>query len=261
MTVTFALATFCYFIGMIKYLLHLGLRNRTLFILATIMIALGFALETVGLYQRSLITGHGPYTNVYEYLVFLGWVVFGVFLVAEGYFKLTPLGAFMAPIGFLLMLVSFAFSPEMEPSLPVRAWWLTMHRTLSFLSFGAFSLVFAAGVMYLIQERQLKHKRFGGWYHRLPPLGALDDVNRVGIIFGFPIITVSALAAMIWSSQSYGKFLFNYSIALLLAGWLIYAVLMTGRFSFGWRGKRAAAMGVAGYAVMIFALVIHFGSK
>lgn len=261
MTATFALATFCYFIGMIKYLLHLGLRNRTLFILATVMIAIGFALETVGLYQRSLVTGHGPYTNVYEYLVFLGWVVFGVFLVAEGYFKLTPLGAFMAPIGFLLMLISFAFSPEMEPGLPVRAWWLTMHRTLSFLSFGAFSLVFAAGVMYLIQERQLKHKRFGGWYHRLPPLGALDDVNRVGIIFGFPIITVSALAAMIWSSQSYGKFLFNYSIAILLAGWLIYAVLIAGRFSFGWRGKRAAAMGVAGYAVMITALVIHFGSK
>ena len=258
MMTVFVLATFLYFLGMVKYLLYLGLRNRILFILATIMIALGFLVETLALVQRSSITGHGPYMNVFEYCVFLAWVTFAAFLVAEGYFKIKPLGAFMVPIGFLLMLFGLLFSPETEPSFPVKAYWLTLHRTLSFLAFGAFSLVFAAGLMYLIQERQLKLKNFGGWYRRLPSLSILDDANRVGLVFGFPIITVGAAAAIVWSAQKYGELLkLNASTASLMAAWGVYAVLAFGRVALGWRGRRAAALGVVGFCIVITSLLLH----
>jgi len=256
----FIIATFLYFLGMVKYLLHLATKNRILFILATIMITLGFVAETVAFGQRSMVTGHGPYTNVFEYCAFLSWAVFGVFLIAEGYFKIKPLGAFMVPVGFALMLIAMALFDGAEATLPVKAYWLTMHRTLSFLSFGAFTLVFAAGVMYLIQERELKSKHFGGWYHRLPPLGVLDDMNRMGLIFGFPIISVGVVAAIVWSSQSYGFIIrVNTSTVLLMVGWVMYATLLVGRAILGWRGRRAAAIGVAGFCVVIAALLIHIG--
>lgn len=254
----FVLSTFLYFLGMVKYLLYLALRNKLLFVLATIMITLGFLTETVALVQRSMSTGHGPYMNAFEYCVFLAWAVFLVFLVAEGYFRIKQLGAFMVPIGFFLMLLALALSPESEPTLPIKAYWLTMHRTLSFLAFGAFSLVFAAGLMYLIQERQLKSKHFGGWYRRLPSLSILDDANRVGLIFGFPIITVGAAAAVIWSTQKYGAIIkLNTSTASLLIAWGVYAVLIFGRTALGWRGRRAAALGVAGYCIVIASLLLH----
>ena len=261
MTALFVTAAFLYVLGMVKYLLHLGLRNKTLFILATVMIALGFVAETAGLIQRSMITGHGPYTNKFEYCLFAAWAVFAVFLVAEGYFRMAPLGAFMAPIGCFLMLISFSFSPETASAFPIKAYWLTMHRTLSFTAFGAFSLVFAAGIMYLIQERQLKHKKFGGWYHRLPALNTLDDANRIGIIFGFPVITVGALAAWVWSGESYGKLVINFSTILLICGWFIYGLLTAGRFLMGWRGRRAAQIGVAGFCLVFTALLIHIGNR
>lgn len=258
MTTLFIISTFLFFLGMLKYLLYLAMRNKTLFILATIMIAAGFAVETVALVQRSIETGHGPYTNLFEYCVFLAWVVFGVFLVAEGYFRIKPLGAFMVPIGFTLMLIAIPLSPETDSLLPVKAYWLTLHRTLSFLSFGAFALIFAAGLMYLIQERQLKSKHIGGWYYRLPSLDALDDVNRKGLIFGFPIITVGALAAIVWSTQKYGIIMkFETSTALLLAGWMVYAVVSVGRIAFGWRGRRAATLGIVGFSIMAAALLVH----
>ena len=260
MNTLFVLATFLYFLGMLKYLLYLALRTRILFVLATVMISLGFVAETAALVQRSFSTGHGPYMNVFEYCVFLAWAVFAVFLVAEGYLKIKPLGAFMVPIGFLLMLIAMALSPESEPSFPVKAYWLTLHRTLSFLAFGAFSLVFASGLMYLIQERQLKLKRFGAWYHRLPSLSILDDANRVGLVFGFPIITVGAAAAIIWSTQKYGSIIkLNTSTATLLVAWLVYAVMIFGRLALGWRGRRAAALGVAGFCIVILALLLHIG--
>jgi len=258
MNATFIIATFLYFLGMVKYLLHVALRNKTLFILATVMIFLGFVCETAALIQRSMETGHGPYTNLFEYCVFLAWVVFGVFLVSEVYFKIKPLGAFMAPLGFTLMLIALSLSPATDPDLPVRAYWLTLHRTMSFLAFGAFALIFAAGLMYLIQERQLKSKHFGGWYHRLPSLDILDDVNRTGLIFGFPLVTIGVVAALVWSWQNYGIIMkIETSTALLLLGWLIYAVAGAARLALGWRGRRAAALGVAGFAVVTVALLVH----
>jgi len=258
MNFLFAIATFLYFLGMIKYLLYLALRNKILFILATVMIFSGFVFETVALAQRSMVTGHGPYTNIFEYCVFSGWIIFGVFLIAEGYFRIKQLGAFMVPIGFALMLFSLPFSHSAGSDLPVTAYWLTLHRTMSFLGFGAFTLIFAAGLMYLIQERQLKSKHIGGWYHRLPSLDILDNVNRTGLIFGFPMLTIGVMAAGVWSSQNYGTIVeLKLSNTLLLLGWSVYAVVSVGRFRFGWRGRRAATLGIAGFGIVAAALLVH----
>ncbi len=258
MNSSLAVATFLYFLGMVKYLLYLGLRKKILFIMATVMIFAGFVMETVGLVQRSMLTGHGPYTNVFEYCLFMAWAVFGVFLVAEGYSRIKPLGAFTAPVGFFFMLVAVTLSSENGGSPSADAYWLTLHRTLSFVSFGAFTIIFAAGVMYLIQERELKSKHFGGWYHRLPSLEILDDANRVGIIVGFPIITIGMVAAIIWSIQQYGSLMIlDFSTSALIIAWVVYAVLTVGRFILRWRGRRAATLGVTGFVIVTISLALH----
>ena len=259
MNTSLVIATLLFFLGMVKYLLHIALRRQVLFTLATAMILLGFIMQTVGMVQRSMATGHGPYGNAFEYSVFMAWVVFGIFLVAEGYFRIKPLGAFMTPIGFLLCLVALILSPESSGGLHVKEYWFTLHRTMSFLAFGAISLIFAAGVMYLIQERQLKSKKFGGWYHRLPSLDILDDVNRKGLILGFPIYTVGFIAAVVWSYQKYESIVFNGSIALLVAGWVIYGAASFGRAVLGWRGRREAMLAIIGFLVVAAALLAHVG--
>lgn len=254
------IATFLYFLGMAKYLLYLGLRKKVLFILATVAIALGFIAETVGLVMRSSITGHGPYTNAFEYCLFLAWTLFGAFLVAEGIFRIKPLGAFMAPLGFLLMLMAVALDPGQVTGQATKAYWLTMHNTLASVSFGAFCLIFAAGVMYLIQERRLKLKKFDGWFLRLPSLSVLDSANRGGLIFGFPIFTIGVVAASVWSQQHYGQFMkVDFSTYALGAGWLLYGLLLVGRLAFGWRGRRAAVIGVTAFCVVLSSLALHLG--
>ncbi|MDH5478103.1 MAG: cytochrome c biogenesis protein [Nitrospinota bacterium] len=251
------IATFLFFLGMLKYLLHLALRRQSLFILATIMIALGFAFQTAGMVMRSMETGHGPYGNLFEYCVFSAWIVFGIFLVAEGYYKIKPLGAFMTPVGFLLCLIALILSPNAAEAPVVREYWFTLHRTTSFLAFGAITLVFAASVMYLIQERQLKAKKFGAWYHRLPSLEILDDVNRKGLIVGFPIYTVGFISAVVWSYQKYGSITIHGSTALLILGWLLFAVASGGRAALGWRGRREANFGIVVFAMVAMAMLTH----
>ncbi len=261
MSTLLTVAVFLYFLGTVKYLLYLGMKSRTTGVLATGMIAAGFLVETIGLAQRSAMTGHGPYMSAFEQLMFGAWTVFGVFLLAELYFRIKPLGAFMAPVGFLLSLLAVVFSGGAgEGIIPAHTYWLTLHRTLSFVAFGAFSLTFAAGIMYLILERQLKAKHFGAWYHRLPSLSQLDDANRIGLYVGVPLITISMVAASFWSEQHYGVYMkSDLSTILLLTAWGVFASLLYGRVFKGWRGKRAAIMGVTGFSVVLVSLVKHLG--
>ena len=120
-----------------------------------------------------------------------------------------------------------------------------MHRTLASISFGAFGLIFAAGVMYLLQERQLKLKRFDGWYQRLPSLSILDSANRGGIIVAFPIFTIGVVAASFWSMQHYGKVMkIDLSTFVLFVGWMVYGTLLLGSYCiFGWQGQTGGHFG------------------
>ncbi len=229
-----------------------------MFILATATISVGFLVETFALVQISLQTGHGPYTSPFEYCVFSAWTIIAVFLVAEGYYKIKPLGVFMVPIALLMMLIAFSLPSDPNPMLPVKEYWLTLHRTMSFMSFATFAMIFASGVMYLILEKQLKSKHLGGWYYRLPSLDAIDDINRKGIVFGFPVSTLAVAAAFVWSIKNYGVVInLELSVAILLVGWLVYAILGLGRLAFGWRGKRTATLGIVGFLILSTALIVH----
>ena len=76
------------------------------------------------------------------------------------------------------------------PLLPVlHSLWLGLHVVLALLGYAALTLTFCAGVMYLMQERQLKSKRPGTLYHRLPSLMLLDEVNARALVLGFPLLT------------------------------------------------------------------------
>jgi ABC-type transport system involved in cytochrome c biogenesis permease subunit len=61
----------------------------------------------------------------------------------------------------------------------------------SFLRAGAatVAVTFVAAIMYLIQESQIKKKRLGSLYSRLPSLETLDSINHFALICGFTFMT------------------------------------------------------------------------
>lgn len=254
------IATFLYFLGMVKYMIYIAINRKLIFVLATSMIFFGFIAETIGLVLRSIETGHGPYVEPFEYALFLAWATFAVFLIAVGIFRIKSLGAFMAPLGFLMMMIAFVHAGPVAQKPEVREFWLTLHRTLSSLSFGAFTLICAAGVMYLLQEWQLKSKKFGKWYHRLPSLSVLDKANHAGLLVGFPVLSIGIVAASLYSKQHYNKLMeLDFSSVALLCAWAMYLVAIAGRSLFGWQGRQPAIWGIAGFGVIMVSLAMHVG--
>ena len=136
--------------------------------------------------------------------------------------------------------------------LAVQHVWLGLHIVLALLGYAALTLMFCAGIMYLIQERQLKSKRPGAWYHYLPSLTLLDELNAKALLLGLSVLNaghrhgfgVGQIYVRVVSAME------STSLPLLLA-WFMYALLLGGRRTLGWQGIKAARATVGGFIVVL----------
>lgn len=117
----------------------------------------------------------------------------------------------------------------------------------------AFTIAFVAGMMYLIQERLLKSKRFSILYYKLPSLDLLDQLNQWAISAGFPLLTLGILAGAIWASDVWGSYwVWDPQRIFTLITWLFYLGMIHGRLTIGWRARKAAYLAIIGFMGVVF---------
>ena len=130
------------------------------------------------------------------------------------------------------------------------------HLTCSLLSYMAFLAAFFSGVLFLIQERQLKHKHMGWLFHRLPPLGDLDRINFLAIGAGFALLSLGAIFGFVGSAVLLGRWWTGdpkeYFTVML---WLAYCVLWIVRLRATLRGRRVALLSILGFSLVVFTFV------
>ncbi|MBI5183675.1 MAG: cytochrome c biogenesis protein CcsA [Nitrospinae bacterium] len=255
----FSITLFCYFLATLIHFLFLGLRRNLLLFIAMVTVVVGFICHTTALIFISFETGHGPYTNFFEYMAFFPWTIVLIYLIVEFRYRIKDLGSFVIPLAFLMLAYSKLLPEEVSPSTNVLRFWATLHYTLSFLGYAAFALTFGAGLMYMIQERQLKSKKPGSFYYRLPSLELLDNLNHRLISIGFPLFTLGFVTGSIWIGKIKGDYLSWDPVKTLplIITWMIYAALFIGRITVGWRRRRAALGAIIGFFLIIITYWMH----
>jgi ABC-type transport system involved in cytochrome c biogenesis permease subunit len=140
-----------------------------------------------------------------------------------------------------------------EPAL--QSWWLPVHAGLSLAAYGFLGLAFCGALMYLLQEHELKSRRLGYFFSRLPSLDALDQLNSHCLAVGFILLSLGMVTGSFWSKQASGSYWrWNPKEACTLLIWLVYLVQIHQRFTVGWRGRRAAIMVILGFVIVIVTL-------
>lgn len=256
----FSVALLCYFLSSCGYWWNVRRHRRTTFVLATIGVAVGFLTQTVALLLYAQAVGRPPFATFSEVLNVFSWVVALVYLAAEMRYRTGSLGNFLIPLAFLatfFALLMFEHTVQLDPK--VRSVWFGMHIIFAFAGLAAFALIFGAGLMYIIQESQLKSKKIGAFYYRLPSLESLDGINATAQSLGFPFLTFGLIAGAIWAGAAKGSLLRwdpQYTLPLLVT-WLMYAVLFIGRLAGGWRGRKPSVLAVVGFCVAVLTYFIH----
>ena len=255
----FHVVLLAYLLASLTFWFHLGLRRRWIYQLAGGLLAGGFVLQTALLGYRLWTQTFLAWDDVYAYLGLLSWAIVAAYLITVWRYPIDALGAFIVPLAFLAAAVSGV--PEITPTtLPAafRNLWLGIHIFVALLGYAALTLMFCAGVMYLMQENQLKSKRPGALYHRLPSLSLLDDLNGRALILGFPLLTQGIITGSVWAKYLHGSYLhWSLTSLPLLLAWMMYALLLAGRFAMGWRGKKAAFAAVGGFVVVLVSYFVH----
>jgi ABC-type transport system involved in cytochrome c biogenesis permease subunit len=113
-----------------------------------------------------------------------------------------------------------------------------------------------AGGFFLVEHRRLKSKRPIVRGFRLPSLEALDQVNRVSLAIGFPLLTLGVITGMVWLLRFNGSAWQGSGHETWTAvAWGIYAGLTAARFAGNQGARQAAASAVVGFAFLLFAVV------
>jgi len=214
----------------------------------------GFAMHCITLATRWVATGITPVASLYEALSFFAWSLVGIYLLFDVRYRTPMLGAFICPLAVVLMIIGSTASkqaPAVNPMLD--SWWFPVHVMLAFLGHAVFAIAAMAGVMYLLQERMLKSKQFSGLFYRLPSLDTLDSINYKCLTFGFPLMTMGIISGAIWANSAWGGYWrWDPKETWALISWFLYAALLHGRLTIGWRGRRAAIFAIIGFLCLLF---------
>ena len=243
----YSIATITYLVYLVKPRPELGKTSRWI-------VTAGFLIHLIFTIDRYVEAGRTPITNLHESLSFFSMAIIGVFIIFEKKYKVAILGSFVTPIALILMLVSMLFPMAITPLNPaLKSKWLVVHTVVAFLSYATFTVAFGAGIMYLIQERFLKSKKLGTMYQKLPALDKLDDINYRCLTFGFPLLTFAIISGAIWAETAWGTYWsWDPKETWSLITWFVYAALLHGRLTTGWRGRKAAILAIAGFLVLLF---------
>ena len=93
----------------------------------------------------------------------------------------------------------------------------------------------------------------------LPPMQTMEQLMFQLIALGFFLLTLTLISGIFFSEALFGKpLVFTHHIVLSLFAWLAFAILLIGRWRFGWRGRNAIRWTLGAFGLLVLA---YFGSK
>jgi len=222
---------------------------------AIALVALAFAAHGTDIGWRGTQQVH-PAQSVREAMGFLAFILTGGYLLASVRYRLTLGGVVVMPVA-LIMLVAARLTPAGAAPEELGALG-RIHISLATIGVGVFALASALSAIYLAEERALKKKKFDAvaFKDRGAPLEPLDRLAHRLVWVGFPIFTAALVLGAIWVSKL-GESLDRPEYPLAGITWLTYAGLLVARQVYGWRGRRAARLTLAGFAAALAVLVIY----
>jgi cytochrome c-type biogenesis protein CcsB len=233
---------------------YLVQRHEVVHRFSSLATATGWAAHTLALVVAAAATGRPPLATLSEAVSVAIWVVVLLAMIVERRSGLKLLGAFVMPVVLVFGLkATVGRPPTLAPALGNA--WIGVHIALALIGIAAFVLNFAGALMYLLKERQLKAKRPGAFYYRLPALQTLDHLTYRTLALGFPFLTVALLLGAAWARTAWGSvFTFDPLALLSFVAWTIYAGTLAGRSAGGWHGRRAAYFAIIGFAALVLTL-------
>ena len=242
----FYITIISFFLSAVFYYINTKSPRKSFGKIATSFAVTGLVTNTIVLLFRVLLTGQGPFSSSFEFLVLLSWLCVLFYLLFEFKFKTKAPGFLMMFLAGLLMLFIAIIMPRgliMVNSQPpvLKSIWLSSHVFTAVLAYGAFALAAVVSASYLLYA----NKGFTG-------INVEGTVYGI-IVFGFIMLTITIFLGAIWAEQAWGRYWsWDPKEIWSLITWGIYALYFHFRNSRHWNGRVSVCFAIGGFIVVLF---------
>ena len=252
--VLFTTTLLLYFAAMILYFVFIAVKRDAVSKVAMIIHAAGLIIHTAAIVLRGIAAGRLPLTNQYEFATAFAWGLSLVSLVFILKFKFPVLGAFSAPVTFLIIGYAAMQSKKIHELMPaLQSGWLGFHVSTAIIAYGAFGVSAVIAVIFLLRDK-MKDKGFLD--RHIPNKEKLDMISYRSAALGILFLTFTIITGAIWAERAWGSYWsWDPKETWSLVTWIVYAVYLHLRIRRGWRGKSAAIFAAIGFVCVIFTYI------
>lgn len=170
----------------------------------TLLVFLAFLLYTVGLGIRWYISGHAPWSNGYETMIYIGWAtILSGFIFA----RRSPISLAVTTIltGIILFVASMSWmNPEITNLVPVlKSYWLIVHVAIITASYGFLAMGALLGMLNLVlmilrNPKNEKTIRF--------TILEVSYIIEMALIIGLFMLIIGSFIGGVWANESWGRY-------------------------------------------------------
>ena len=229
-------------------------QSRPYILVACILTAIGIVLQAQSLYALFL-PANGFSLSIGNVASMIGLELALIALIAAIEPALRGMSA-----GMLILSAAMALliGTAVETSTgAMLAWQVRAHILIALLSYGLLTVGAIVALYALIQERRLQSARITPANRLFAPLETTEKLLIGVTAAGFAGLTLAIASGLSFVNDLVEQHL-AHKFGLSLLAWIIFGVLLSGRFFAGWRGKRAVKLYLWGFATLCLA---YFGSR
>ena len=213
-----------------------------------------------GLYLllRTIAFDHPPITSVFEIMTLLAISITIAYLYIEARTRIQNTGFFILLLALVFQSISSVFIRDMI-AIPeyLHSLVLGLHVSSALLGYTGISLAAVYGLLYLMLYRDIKSSHFGLVYSRMPNLEMLELMSHKAEVFGFQMLSVGIVVGVFWLPHVFDNFSYwDPKLIGSLVIWLLYAVGLAAKRSFGWQGRRTMILTLIAFAFVFLSMTV-----
>ena len=200
------------------------------------LVILFFTMHTAGLIARWFVSGHAPWSNAYESMIYVGWATM-LFGLLFGRKSILTIAATAFLTSMILMIAHWNWmDPEIANLVPVlNSYWLMIHVAIIVASYGPFALAMILGLialMLMIATNKKNKKKLNR------TIKELTYINEMSITVGLVMLTIGNFLGGMWANESWGRYWgWDPKETWALISIMIYAFVLHMRLVPGLRGR------------------------
>ena len=224
---------------------------------AILVLGMGAVILHAALLYPAIISHEGMKLGFFNAASLIGWLIAALLLVAAVRKPVENLGIVLMPIAALSLALERLYPNATHVVRTSGSWQLDTHILVSILAYSLLTIAAVQAILLAIQDQHLRNRHPGGFIRALPPLQIMEELLFQMIGLGFLLLSLSLFSGILFIDDIFAQHLVHKTV-LSICAWLVFGVLLWGRWHFGWRGRTAIRWTLGGFVTLMLA---YFGSK